>query len=76
MRCDNPSLSCRQGTSERTNPIRYREVFTQVPEEHSSPAQKRGGPSPHSPSDDAAAPPHQGNAAVVEGPAKFSGCLS
>lgn len=28
------------------------------------------------PSDDAAPSPHQGNAAIVEGPAKLSGCLS
>lgn len=28
------------------------------------------------PSDDAAPSPHQGNAAVIEGPAKLSGCLS
>lgn len=31
---------------------------------------------PHGPSDDAAPPPHQGDAAIVEGPAKFSGRLS
>lgn len=31
---------------------------------------------PHGPSDDAAPPPHQGNTAIVEGPAKFSGRLS
>lgn len=28
------------------------------------------------PSDDAAPSPHQGNAAIIEGPAKLSGCLS
>lgn len=32
--------------------------------------------STHSPSDDAAAPPHQGNATIVEGPTKFNGGLS
>lgn len=31
---------------------------------------------PHGPSDDAAAPPHQGDAAIVEGPAEFGGRLS
>lgn len=30
----------------------------------------------HSPSDDAAPSPHEGNATIIEGPAKLHGCLS
>ena len=30
----------------------------------------------HLPSDDAAPSPHEGNATIIEGPAKLSGCLS
>lgn len=42
----------------------------------SSPARQLACPPSHAPSDDAAAPPHQGDATIVEGPAKFGGCLS
>lgn len=37
---------------------------------------RQPGSRTHGPADDAAAPPHQGDAAVVEGPAEFGGRLS